>query len=137
MNEFEPLTIERLDDVPVLLAQLEHMQVAKLLDQHFPTPGNWQGLSLGMVSGVWLSQMLSEGDHWLNHVEPWAEQHLTCLQACLGQEVRSLDFSDDRLLLFARWLPLAGSANQFTSGVSEESMECSFVFCCNVLNVLF
>lgn len=32
---------------------------------------------------------------------------------------------------------LAGSANQFTSVVSEKSMECSFVFCCNVLTVLF
>ncbi len=97
MNELEPLTIERIDDVPLLLAQLERMQVATLLDRHFPTHGNWQGLTLGMVSVVWLSHILSEGDHWLNHVEPWANQHVTCLQACLGQEVRSLDFSDDRL----------------------------------------
>jgi transposase len=97
MNEIEHLTTERVDDVPVLLAQLERMQVARLLDQHFPTHGNWQGLSLGTVSMVWLSHILSEGDHWLNHVEPWAGQHLTCLQACLGQEVRGLDFSDDRL----------------------------------------
>ena len=97
MNEFEPLTIERIDDVPLLLAQLERMQVAHLLDRHFPTHGNWQGLSLGMVSAVWLSHILSEGDHWLNHVEPWAAQQQHCLQACLGQEVRSLDFTDDRL----------------------------------------
>jgi len=97
MNEFEPLTIERIDDVPVLLAQLERMQVANVLDRHFPTHGNWQGLSLGTVSVIWLSHILSEGDHWLNHVEPWANQRLSCLQACLGQEVRSLDFSDDRL----------------------------------------
>jgi len=46
MNEIEALTIERIDDVPLLLAQLERMQVARLLDQHFPTHGNWQGLSL-------------------------------------------------------------------------------------------
>jgi transposase len=97
MDEMKPLTIERIDDVPILLAQLEHMQIGQLLDRHFPTHGNWQGLSLGMVSVVWLSHILSEGDHWLNHVEPWANQRLNCLQACLGQEVRSLDFSDDRL----------------------------------------
>ena len=93
MDEIEPLTIERIDDVPVLLAQLERMQVASLLDQHFPTHGNWQGLSLGTVSVAWLSHILWEGDQWLSHVEPWASQHLTCLQACLGQEVRSLDES--------------------------------------------
>jgi len=97
MDEIEPLMIERIDDVPVLLAQLERMQVANLLDRHVPTHGNWQGLSLGTVSVVWLSHILSEGDHWLNHVEPWAAQHLTCLRACLGQEVRRLDFTDDRL----------------------------------------
>src|SRR3989440_2414335 len=97
MDEMQPLTIERIDDVPILLAQLERMQVANLLDRHFPTHGNWQGLSLGTVSVVWLSHILSEGDHWLNHVEPWASGHLTCLQACLGQEVCGLDFSDDRL----------------------------------------
>ena len=33
-----------------LLAQLEKMQVAKLLDKYFPTHGNWQGLSLGTVA---------------------------------------------------------------------------------------
>src|SRR6266581_9439952 len=97
MDEIEPLTIERIDDVPILLAQLERMQVSKLLDRHFPTHGNWQGLSLGTVSVVWLSHILSEGDHWLNHVEAWASQRLNCLQACLGQEMRSLDLSDDRL----------------------------------------
>ena len=93
MDEIQPLTIERIDDVPILLAQLERMQVANLLDQHFLTHGNWQGLSLGIVSVVWLSHILSEGDHWLNHVEPWASGHLNSLQACLGQEVRSLDES--------------------------------------------
>ena len=97
MNEIEHLTTERVDDIPILLAQLERMQVATLLDRHFPTHGNWQGLSLGMVSLVWLSHILSEGDHWLNHVEPWANGRLNCLQACLGQAVRSLDFTDDRL----------------------------------------
>src|SRR5436853_7563208 len=97
MDEMQPLTIERIDDVPILLAQLERMQVANLLDRHFPTHGNWQGLSLGTVSVVWLSHILSAGDHWLNHVEPWANQRLNGLQACLGQEMRGLDCGDDRL----------------------------------------
>lgn len=34
---------ERIDDIPLLLAQLERMQVGSLLDEHFPTHGNWQG----------------------------------------------------------------------------------------------
>jgi hypothetical protein len=45
----EPLTIisERVDDIPLLLAQLGRMGLQGLLDEHFATHGNWVGLSLG------------------------------------------------------------------------------------------
>ena len=45
----ETLTIvsERVDGIPVLLAQLNRMGLQPLLDEHFPTHGNWVGLSLG------------------------------------------------------------------------------------------
>ena len=90
--------IERVDDVPLLLAQLSKMEVAPLLDAHFPMHGNWQGLSLGEVTVGWLGYILSEGDHRLNAVEGWAEGLLMTLQGGLGRsDVRSLDFSDDRL----------------------------------------
>ena len=35
--------IERPDDIPLLLAQMQKMDVAALLDEHFPTHGNWGG----------------------------------------------------------------------------------------------
>jgi len=90
--------IERVDDVPLLLAQLSKMEVAPLLDAYFPMHGNWQGVSLGEVTVGWLSYILSEGDHRLNAVEGWAEGLLMTLQGGLGRsDVRSLDFSDDRL----------------------------------------
>ena len=79
----ETLTIvsERVDDMPVLLAQLDRLGLQPLLDEHFPTHGNWVGLSLGWVSVLWLTHILSEGDHRLNHVAPWAKQRLHTLQA--------------------------------------------------------
>lgn len=41
----EPIiTSERVDDIPLLLTQLEHMGVEQLIDKHFPCHGNWQGL---------------------------------------------------------------------------------------------
>jgi transposase len=97
MTENLTITNERVDDIPLLLAQLERMQVTPLLDEHFPTHGNWQGLSLGTVASVWLTFILSEANHRLSHVEPWAAQRLTTLAAGVGQPVRALDFSDDRL----------------------------------------
>ena len=95
----ETLTIrsERVDDIPLLVAQLDRMGVQPLLDEHFPTHGNWVGLSLGWVTVVWLTHILSEADHRLNHVEPWAEQRLHTLRGCTGQRVDPLDLSDDRL----------------------------------------
>ena len=62
MNKPLAVTSERVDDIPVLLAQLERMRVQDLLDQHFPTHGNWKGLSLGWCAVVWLSYILSQAD---------------------------------------------------------------------------
>jgi hypothetical protein len=80
---------ERVDDIPLLLAQLDRMHVARLPDECSPTHGNWDGLSLGQVVSVWLAFILSEANHRMNHVKPWAERRLPVLAACLDTEVRS------------------------------------------------
>ena len=73
------------------------MRVAELIDKHFPTPGNWTGLSLGQMLSVWLTFILSEGDHRLSHVEPWIAAHQQTLSRCLNQQVLPRDGTDDRL----------------------------------------
>ena len=45
MSEQITITHERTDDVPVILAFLRQMRVAEVIDKHFPTHGNWTGLS--------------------------------------------------------------------------------------------
>jgi transposase len=101
---------ERVDDLPVLFAQMEKMEVAELLDERFVTHGNWGGLSLGKVSVGWLSHILSQGNHKLNHVEPWAGEHLSIVQRCLDEQARPLDWSDDHL---ARVLDYLGNDEQW------------------------
>jgi transposase len=92
------INVERVDDLPVGLAQVYPMQIPALLDQCYPTHGHWKGdLSLGDVVAVWLTFVLSEGDHCLSHVQPWVEAHRDTLMACLGKPVHPLDLSDDRL----------------------------------------
>nr|VFJ93656.1 MAG: hypothetical protein BECKH772A_GA0070896_1005918 [Candidatus Kentron sp. H]VFJ94431.1 MAG: hypothetical protein BECKH772B_GA0070898_1006118 [Candidatus Kentron sp. H]VFK01078.1 MAG: hypothetical protein BECKH772C_GA0070978_1005716 [Candidatus Kentron sp. H] len=49
-----------------------------------------------MTTG-WLSYILSQGDHRLNHVQIWAERLPTTLSTGLETSVRALDFSGDRL----------------------------------------
>jgi transposase len=131
MAERLSILSERVDDIPLLLAQLERMGVRPLLDEYFPDHGNWVGLSLGWVAELWLTHILSEADHRLNHVEPWAEQRLHTLRGCTGQPVHPLDVGDDRLAEVlaalsdeARWAVFEGALNRQLRRVDELQPAC-------------
>jgi transposase len=90
--------VERVDDIPVLLATLDRLKVAEILDRHFPSGHRWKGeLTFGEVACVWIAFITSQGDHRLCQLQPWAQNNLHTLAACLGKTVRPLDFQDDRL----------------------------------------
>lgn len=95
---------ERVDDIPVLIAQMNKLGLGELIDKHCPVHGNWQGLPLGQVVSGWLTHILSRGDHRLNRVQGWAAQRLHTLQQCLAPTVVALDFSDDRLAAALNYL---------------------------------
>jgi transposase len=97
MNEPLTITTERVDDIALLLAQMQRMGLARLLDAHFPTHGNQQGLSLGMVTTIWLTHLLSQADHRMNRVQPWAERRLETLRGCSETSLQVRDLADDRL----------------------------------------
>jgi hypothetical protein len=107
MSKQITITHERTDDIPVILAFLLKMRVAELIDKHFPTNGNWTGLSLGQMLVVWLTFIVSEGDHRLSHVEPWVAAHQHTLSRSLGQEVLPRDCTDDRLATGLDYLSVA------------------------------
>jgi transposase len=88
---------EQMDDIPVLLAQGKKIGIPELLDQQFLPHGNWQGTSIGWTTLIWLSQILSEGDHRLNQVEAWVEKRPHTLEHSTGQNIRAAEWSDDRL----------------------------------------
>jgi transposase len=104
MNEKPHMITERVDDIPVLLAQMKRMGLAALLDAHFPVHGNWQGLDFGLMTTIWLSSILSRGDHRLVHVEPWVAQRQFTLSHLTGEAIRAHEFSDDRLEIVLRLL---------------------------------
>src|SRR5258706_10492651 len=99
MTEQLTVTTERVDDIPILLAQSDDMGIADLLDEYFKPHGNWEGTSLGWTTAVWLTHIVSEGDHRMNQVQGWVAQRMQTLQGCTGQEVREESWSDDRLAL--------------------------------------
>ena len=120
MNETLTILSERVDDIPLLLAQVARMGVQPLLDTHFPTHGNWQGLSLGWVTAIWLTHIVSQADHRLNHVEPWAEKRLHMLRGCSGQPLHPLDVSDDRLALVLQALSDDAHWSTFESALTQQ-----------------
>src|SRR2546428_886938 len=128
MNEIPIIITERVDDIPLLLEQMQRMGLPTLFDTHFPTHGNWTGLSLGWVSTIWLSSMLSRGDHRMVHVEPWVAKRLWTLGFTTGQAVMRVDFTDDRLEIVlrrlsedTRWAAFESALNQHTVRVYDLS----------------
>jgi transposase len=115
MNTPEPrlLRVEVVADLPVLWATLQRLDLPATLDRHFPAPANWKGpLSPGEVLAVWLLFLVSQGDHCLNHVEPWVTQHQGVLSALLGKTVLPVHAHDDRL---ADWLTRLGRGTAFSA----------------------
>ena len=100
-RQLEQLTVitERVDDIPVLIASMERMGLAELVDEHFAPHGNWRGISLGRMLTGWLAHVLSEADHRLNRVQDWVAKRGETLRGCLDTELRDLDFTDDRLAI--------------------------------------
>jgi transposase len=115
MNPSEPrlLRVEAVADLPVLWATLQRLDLPATLDRHFPTPPHWKGpLTPAEVLAVWLLFLVSQGDHCLNHVEPWVAQHQGVLAALLGKPLRPTDAHDDRL---ADWLTRLGRGDAFAA----------------------
>ncbi len=130
MTEELAVISERVDDIPVLLAQQERMGIQSLMDKHFVTHGNWEGFSMGWVAVGWLTHILSQADHRLNQVQSWVAKRLETLGGCIQQPVRALDFSDDRLgrVLHAlsndeRWDAFEGELNRHLLRVYKLSAE--------------
>src|SRR3954462_4938373 len=115
MNTTEPclLRVEVVPDLPVLWATLPRLDLPATLDRHFPAPPHWKGtLTPGEVLTVWLLFLVSQGDHCLNHVQPWVAQHQGVLSALLGKPVRPTHAHDDRL---ADWLTRLGRGDAFAA----------------------
>jgi transposase len=114
MHTTEPrlLRVEALSDLPVLWATFLRLDLPATLDRHFPAPLHWKGpLTPGEVLAVWLLFLVSQGDHCLNHVQPWVAQHQGTLSALLGKPVLPTDAHDDRL---ADWLSRLGAGAAFS-----------------------
>jgi transposase len=96
-TDTQGVRIERLDDLPLLLALQRRLGLAEVIDQEIPRHWLHQGLSLGQLVEGWNAYILSQADHRKVHVRRWASAHCAVLSEGLGVAVCETDFTDDRL----------------------------------------
>ena len=130
MKEVSTIITERVDDIPLLREQMQRMGLPTLFDTHVPPHGNWTGLSLGWGSTIWLSSIVSRGDHRMVHGEPGVAKRLWMLGATTGQAVTRIDCTDDRRAIVLRrlrdderWGAFEAALNQHTVRVDALSTE--------------
>jgi len=98
------ITTERIDDFPLLLSVMLRLGLPDIFDHHLGRHGLQQGLSWGWIATIWLAHMMTQGDHRKRPVQAWVKQAQETIRIITGQEVRELDFTDDRLTLLLRRL---------------------------------
>jgi len=98
------ITSERVDDFPLLLAVMLQLGLPNIFDHHIKRHGLHQGLSWGWIASIWLAHLLTRSNHRKQPVQAWVKQAHATIEKITGQEVRELDFTDDRLTLLLRRL---------------------------------
>jgi len=96
-NTIVPISIERIDDIPLLVALQQKIGISDVIDSIIPRHWFHQGLSLGQLILGWNTFILSEGDHRKVSVRDWSTEHREVLEELIGAPIRDTDFTDDRL----------------------------------------
>jgi transposase len=121
---------ERVDDIPLLLGMMQQMHLPEVLERGLGSHHLHEGISNGLLTCGWLAFILSQANHCKASVESWAQRHQHTLETLLGQSLRSVEFSDDRLSIVLRrfhdadWDALEADLWQATTQVYEIPMEC-------------
>src|SRR5713226_7674989 len=114
MTENLTLSHERVDDIPFLIGLEQRLGLPELLDRYLGNHGLHQGLSNIVLAITWMAFVASEGDHRKSTVQDWAERHQQALEGQVGQPIRAIELSDDRLGIVLR--RLSRSADWEASG---------------------
>ena len=110
------ITIERVDDVPLLITMMIGMGLQQIMDNQIPTHWKQRSLSWGWTAVIWLAYILSEGDHRKVVVRDFVREMKQSLGFLTGQDVDELDFTDDRLAILLKYL----SDRKYWMGIEEE-----------------
>jgi transposase len=121
---------ERVDDIPLLYGLMQKMHLPEVLERGLGSHHLHQGISNGLLTCGWLAFILSAANHCKVSVQGWAKSHQHTLETLLGQSLRPVEFSDDRLSIILRrfhdanWDALEADLFKATFEVYEVPIEC-------------
>ena len=76
--------IQSIDGIPLVIETSKQMNIGELVEKHFYTHGNQEGINNGQLLVGWLSLILSQSNHCKNAVRSWSNKIPTVLGAPLG-----------------------------------------------------
>jgi transposase len=121
---------ERVDDIPLLLGLMQQWHLPETLERSLGSHHLHEGISNGWLACVWMAFILSEANHRKVSVQDWAQSHHHTLEAIIGQPLRPVEFSDDRLSIVLRrlhdtdWSALETNLWRATCQVYEVPIRC-------------
>ena len=116
------ISSERIDDVVLLLNVMKEMGLPEIINQHLPRHWKEKGLSWGWVATIWLSYVLSQGDHRKVKVREWVKQRSYCLETVCDLELRETDFTDDRLSILLKRLSQTDTWSEIETNLNQKSI---------------
>ena len=122
-NKTEVVRVERVDDLPLLLAVMMQMNLHKILDNHIPVHWKQRNLSWGLTCIIWLAYILSEGDHRKVSVREYVKKLSVTLSSIVKQKIDELDFTDDRLGVLLKYLSKKSYWEKIEKDLSERTIE--------------
>jgi len=89
--------IERVDSVPLILTWMQQMHLAEHIDSHWQPHREWEGLSYGQLTTLFIAFVLQQRQHRLSYFEDWLTHHQYTIQTTTGWVIGAKDGTDDRL----------------------------------------
>lgn len=81
----------------LLLGWMEQMQIVTTIDQHWQPHREWEGLSYGQLTVLFLAFVLQQREHRLSCFKAWLAAHRHVIQVATGWTVGLKHGTDDRL----------------------------------------
>ena len=116
------ISSERIDDVVLLLNVMKQIRLPEIINQHLRRHGNEKGLNWGWVVLIWLSYILSVGDHRKVKVREWVNRRSYTIETVCDLELRETDFTDDRLGILLRRLSHDNSWEDIETDLNRHSI---------------